>query len=105
VSLCCWTSATLETREEQSLEKGDKEVSDADELRHEPLARFSSKLFEEDIGIGAIIGEDRLRVEEIVSTGASTLTLPNPQECLPSPEEDALRFAIRQARICGGSHG
>jgi len=66
------------------------------------LARFASTLFEENIPIEAVIGEDRLTVEEIVRPDTHDIPLPDPAQCAPLDAEDALKYAMRQARVWGG---
>lgn len=94
------TSATLDDREllRDSLKPGaDRSEIDAKEISSDRLARFASTLFEEDIPADAVIGEDRLTVEEIIYTDPQEVTLPNPADCHPLDDEDSLQFAVRQA--------
>lgn len=66
------------------------------------LARFASKLFEEEIDTDAIIGEDRLNVEEIVVTSHdNSEDLPSPEESLPIDGEEALVYVRRVALLWG----
>ena len=72
---------------------------DAAETPNDRLARFASTLFEEDIPAEAVIGEDRLTVEEIVRLETQDIALPKPADCLPLDFEDALRYTMRQAKV------
>ncbi|PYP82904.1 MAG: helicase [Blastocatellia bacterium AA13] len=97
------TSATLDDREllrDTAGGKADDSV-DAKEASSDRLARFASTLFEEDVPADAVIGEDRLTVEEIVHPDPQEVTLPNPSGCSPLDDEDALQFALRQAALWG----
>ena len=113
------TSATLDDREPPrdrhvgtaqktvapALSQSEREQEgtvDAKETGSDRLARFASTLFEEDIDAEAVIGEDRLTVEEIIAADPEEVTLPNPTSCHPLDDEDALRFALRQANLWGG---
>ena len=59
------TSATLDNRDQ--IKDGDNDTSiDAMETSKDRLARFAETLFEESIPPEAVIGEDRLSVEEII---------------------------------------
>jgi DEAD/DEAH box helicase domain-containing protein len=96
-ALCCvGTSATLENQD--PMERAET-PSDVKELSSDRLAKFASKLFEEDIPVDAVIGEDRLEVEEIVRSSEGELLLPEPTSCLPLDSEDAEAYAIRQAGV------
>jgi DEAD/DEAH box helicase domain-containing protein len=75
---------------------------DAKETATDRLARFASTLFEENIPVEAVIGEDRLTVEEIVRPETHDIALPDPAHCAPLDFEDALKYAMRQARLWGG---
>jgi len=92
------TSATIEVRDDG------RGAHDAAEDGKERLARFASKLFEEDIPTDAIIAEDRLEAEEIaVPSAVNGLTpLPNAADCLPLDGEDADAYTIRQADVWNG---
>jgi DEAD/DEAH box helicase domain-containing protein len=92
------TSATLDERDTGS----DDAAKDAGETGRDRLARFSSTLFEEDIPPEAVIDEDRLKVEEIVASELTDIDFPDPAECEPQEDEDALAYAGRQARLWGG---
>ena len=104
-SLCVvGTSATLDDRElpkDSSSKTADGSV-DATETGSDRLAKFASTLFEEDIDAEAVIGEDRLTVEEIVDAEPQDVTLPNPSGCRPLDDEDAVKYAIRQSNLWGG---
>ncbi len=93
------TSATLDERDTGS---DDAAAKDAGETGRDRLARFSSTLFEEDIPPEAVIDEDRLKVEEIVASELTDIDFPDPAECEPQEDEDALAYAGRQARLWGG---
>jgi DEAD/DEAH box helicase domain-containing protein len=98
------TSATLDDREppkDAANGAGDGAI-DARETSVDRLARFASTLFEEDIQADAVIGEDRLTVEEIIAPQLDDVTLPAPQDCDPLGDEDALQYAQRQAGLWGG---
>ena len=99
------TSATLDDREppKDSSKKTDGSI-DARETGSDRLATFASTLFEESIDAEAVIGEDRLSVEEIIHPELHDVTLPNPADCQPQDAEDALTYTVRQARIWGGPH-
>lgn len=102
--LCCvGTSATLDDRDSKvELPPGSVTPIDAIETGSDRLARFASTLFEEDITAEAVIGEDRLTVEEIVRPLVFDVVLPNPAECQPADDEDAVAFARRQSVAWGG---
>lgn len=91
------TSATMDDRERSDRQGG---IVDAMETGSDRLARFASTLFEEDIPPDAVIGEDRLTVEEIVKpTDLIALDLPHPNDCEPHADEDATTYVIRQAKL------
>ena len=95
------TSATLDDRDAlRDLE--DDGTIDADETGKEKLAKFAETLFEESIGDDAVIGEDRLRVENIVKSELLETSLPGPEDCVPRDDEDSFRYAERQSRLWGG---
>jgi DEAD/DEAH box helicase domain-containing protein len=95
------TSATLDSRDQVRDAHDDTRI-DAMETPHDRLARFAETLFEESIPPEAVIGEDRLRVEEIVPPDVVDVPPPNPQDCEPREGEDALAYARRQAALWGG---
>lgn len=98
------TSATLDDREptkDGTGKKADGSV-DAKETGSDRLAKFASTLFEEEIDAEAVIGEDRVTVEEMVVLDAEEVALPNPVGCQPLDDEDALKYAIRQSVLWGG---
>lgn len=97
------TSATLDDREQpkDSVKREDGSV-DAIETGSDRLAAFARTLFEEDIQVDAVIGEDRLTVEEIVRSDLKEAVLPNPADCEPRYDEDSLAFALRQSALWGG---
>lgn len=108
-SLCVvGTSATLDDREPlRDANSGNKNSSpdgslDAKETSSDRLARFASTLFEEDVQADAVIGEDRLTVEEIIHPDPQDVTVPAPADCQPLDDEDALHFAMRQSNLWGG---
>lgn len=98
------TSATLDDREppKDSKTKTADGAVDAKETGSDRLAKFSSTLFEEKIDAEAVIGEDRLTVEEIVDADPQEVTLPGAVGCRPLEDEDALKYAIRQSNLWGG---
>ena len=86
------TSATLDDREplkDTTTLRADGSI-DAKDTSTDRLARFASSLFEEDVPAEAVIGEDRLTVEEIVHAQLQDVELPSPTECEPRDDEDAL---------------
>lgn len=92
------TSATMDDRDRSDRVGGG--MIDATETGSERLANFASKLFEEDIPTEAVIGEDRLTVEEIIHpTSLTALELPDPRQCEPQADEDATTYAMRQAGL------
>lgn len=98
------TSATLDDREpakDSTSTRSDGSI-DAKETGSDRLARFASTLFEEDIAAESVIGEDRVTVEEMVVLDPEEAIIPNPVGCLPLDDEDALKYAIRQASLWGG---
>ena len=95
------TSATLDDRDALR-ELEDDGTIDADETGKEKLAKFAETLFEESIGDDAVIGEDRLRVENIVKSELLDTSLPGPEDCVPRDDEDSFRYAERQSRLWGG---
>ena len=97
------TSATLDEqspRKDSSHPQHDGSI-DAIETSQDRLARFASTLFEEEIPQEAVIGEDRLDVNEIISSNEDT-TLPIPSECEPRDVEDAFLYTQRQSTLWGG---
>ena len=98
------TSATLDDREQPRDSKGGggDGAIDAKEVGNDRLARFASTLFEEEIDVEAVIGEDRLTVEEIVHPDPRDEALARPEESEPRGDEDAIQYAIRQASVWGG---
>lgn len=103
-SLCVvGTSATLDDRAAQLERQETPDGSiDATETAKDRLARFASKLFEEEIGPEAVIDEDRLKVEEIVHPDLADPTLPTPADCAPRGDENALAYTQRQVVLWGG---
>ena len=98
------TSATLDDREpakDSTNKKADGSV-DARETGSDRLAKFASTLFEEEINTEAVIGEDRVTVEEMVVLDPEDVTLPNPTGCQPLEDEDALKYSLRQSVLWGG---
>jgi DEAD/DEAH box helicase domain-containing protein len=98
------TSATLDDREaltDTTAPRADGSV-DAKDTSSDRLARFASTLFEEDVHADAVIGEDRLTVEEIVHAQRGDVELPAPVDCEPHDDEDAMGFARRQAALWHG---
>jgi DEAD/DEAH box helicase domain-containing protein len=95
------TSATLDDRQSVKVNKTDGS-SDAQETGKDRLARFSGTLFEEDVLPDAVIGEDRLEVEEIVHPDLEDIPLPDPKNCIPLEDEDALAYAKHQSVLWGG---
>ena len=86
------TSATLDDREplkDTTVPKADGSV-DAKDTSADRLARFACSLFEEDVQAEAVIGEDRLTVEEIVHTQREEVELPSPADCDPRDDETRL---------------
>ncbi len=97
------TSATLDDREPaRDRTAGGDERLDAAETGSDRLARFASTLFEEQILSEAVIGEDRLTVEEMIAPDPQETPLPDPAVCHPLGDEDALQYAIRQSAAWGG---
>ena len=97
------TSATMDDRDRSDRAMG-KAIADATETGGDRLARFASKLFEEDIPSEAVIIEDRLKVEEIIKGVESDLLeleFPTPETCQPNSDEDAIKYANRQAGLWG----
>jgi DEAD/DEAH box helicase domain-containing protein len=95
------TSATLDNRD-QLRDGGKDTVIDAMETSQDRLARFAETLFEESIPPEAVIGEDRLHVEEIVHPEVVDVPLPVPRDCEPLEGEDALAYARRQSVLWDG---
>ncbi len=81
---------------------GDDAILDMMETPEERLARFASTLFEENITPDAVIGEDRLTVNEIIPLKVNDAPLPPPGECEPRYGEEALAYAKRQSVLWGG---
>ena len=98
------TSATMDSRgiEKDSDAASSGKATEAGGSANDRLADFASTLFEEDITPEAVIGEDRLEVEEIVQPKIEDLPMPEPSECDPLDDEDALKYAIRQSELWGG---
>lgn len=97
------TSATLDDQASESKSgAGEDGAIDAKETGADRLARFAATLFEEDIAAEAVIGEDRLEVEEIVSLHLEDVNLPAPAVCRPVDGEDALGYAQRLTLLWGG---
>ena len=108
-SLCVvGTSATLDDRDPSTPSvastKSDADNSpiDARQTGTDRLAKFASTLFEENIDSDAVIGEDRLDVEEIVHAESVDVELPIPSTCVPIDNENAVMYAIRQSGLWGG---
>ncbi|BBO85595.1 DEAD/DEAH box helicase [Desulfosarcina ovata subsp. sediminis] len=95
------TSATLDDRELLKEIQADGSA-DAAEAGKDRLAAFAATLFEEEIPVEAVIGEDRLSVEQIVHSDLREVAFPNPQTCHPLEDEDSLRYVIRQSQNWGG---
>ena len=95
------TSATLDDKQAEKEGKADGSA-DAVETGIDRLARFAGTLFEEDIPPEAVVGENRLEVEEIVFPDPKDVELPDPAVCDPVEGEDALTYAKRQAVLWGG---
>lgn len=95
------TSATLDDRDASKETKTDGS-EDAGEAGKDRLAAFAETLFGESVTSEAVIGEDRLSVEEIVHSDLFDVPLPNPDDCRPRDDEDAFRFIVRQSRNWGG---
>jgi DEAD/DEAH box helicase domain-containing protein len=97
------TSATLDDRGHTTEAVPGTEVpSDTVETSGDRLARFASTLFEEDVPTEAVIGEDRLTVEEIVHAERTEIELPDVDECVPREDEDVEAYARRQSLLWGG---
>lgn len=95
------TSATLDDRELLKEIEADGSA-DAAEAGKDRLAAFAETLFEEDIPVEAVIGEDRLSVEQIVHSDLKEIEFPSPEICHPLEDEDSLRYVIRQSLNWGG---
>jgi DEAD/DEAH box helicase domain-containing protein len=105
------TSATLDDREAfQGVRQAKVAQLDAQETGSDRLARFASTLFEEEIPMEAVIGEDRLTVEEIITPSPKPNALPAPDDCLPRDDEDVLSYthatvgALGRAGLLPGQH-
>lgn len=97
------TSATLDDRSPRANAEGIEDDTDSDrrETGEDRLARFASKLFEEDVPVEAVIGEDRLSVDEIVRPATQDVAIPQPQDCAPRPDEESLVYSLRMAGLWG----
>ncbi len=95
------TSATLDDRELLKEIQGDGSA-DAAEAGKDRLAAFAQTLFEEEIPVESVIGEERLSVEQIVHGDLKEIELPDPQSCHPLEDEDSLRYVMRQSQNWGG---
>ncbi|MCA1787415.1 MAG: hypothetical protein LC657_15690, partial [Desulfobacteraceae bacterium] len=91
------TSATLDENKDVQAEKSTDGSSDARESGQDKLAAFGTVLFEEEIGADAVIGEERLEVEDIVKSNLSSASVPEVSLCHAKEDEDALGYAIRQS--------
>ena len=100
------TSATIESRGARLRAAGvDREgLIDARETGKDRLAAFAGELFEEEVPAEAVIGEERLEVEELVRPDdqLQDLALPDPRECEPRDFEDAQAYSSRQSGLWGG---
>jgi DEAD/DEAH box helicase domain-containing protein len=96
------TSATLDENKDAQAEKATDGSSDAGESGQDKLASFAKVLFEEEIGADAVIGEERLEVEDIVKSNLSSVSVPDVESCRANEDEDALAYAIRQTAAWGG---
>jgi len=97
------TSATLDDQATDTKAGGpDDGAVDARETATDRLARFAGTLFEEEITPEAVVGEDRLEVEEIVNANPEEVDLPDPAVCSPVDGEDALGYAQRLTVSWGG---
>lgn len=107
-SLCLvGTSATLDDRDPATpsgneLSGTTATPADVRQTGTDRLAKFASTLFEENIDSDAVIGEDRLDVEEIVHADSFEVELPPPKDCVPADQENAVTYAIRQSNLWGG---
>jgi len=97
------TSATLDNREgaTDAASRTADNANDARETGRDRLAKFASTLFEEDLQADAVIDEDRLTIEEIIDSDPREVVLPDPAECAPLGDEDAVHYAQRQAGLWG----
>ncbi|MCB0323267.1 MAG: DEAD/DEAH box helicase [Bdellovibrionales bacterium] len=80
-------------------------VADQSETAAQILCRFAGTLFEEEIPDDAIVGEERVAVESLVSfeiAAEEELHFPNADGCQPKDGEDALEYAARQAALWNG---
>ncbi|MBF0233005.1 MAG: DEAD/DEAH box helicase [Desulfamplus sp.] len=96
------TSATLDENKDNIDVKITDGSMDAMATGQDKLAAFATILFEEEIQADAVIGEERLEVEDIVKSDLSSATIPDVAQCLNREDEDALAYAIRQSKIWGG---
>lgn len=96
------TSATLDDQASETMAGGpDGGAVDAGN-RNGPPGGFAGALFEEEITPEAVVGEDRLEVEEIVNANPEEVDLPDPAVCSPVDGEDALGYAQRLTVSWGG---
>ncbi|SLM31713.1 putative RNA helicase [Desulfamplus magnetovallimortis] len=96
------TSATLDENKEDIDVKITDGSIDAMATGKDKLAAFATILFEEEIQAEAVIGEERLEVEDIVKSDLFAVDIPDVEQCHNREDEDALTYAIRQSEIWGG---
>ncbi|MDM8517022.1 DEAD/DEAH box helicase [Desulfobacterales bacterium HSG16] len=103
------TSATLDDqaiqRESDTEGEGsgfDKGAVDKTETGKDKLAGFAEILFEEKIDVDAVIGEDRLDVENIVRSELIEHNFPDAEDCSPLDGENSLSYVIRQSGLWEG---
>lgn len=96
------TSATLDENKDSLGVKATDGSADARESGQDKLAAFAKVLFEEEIQAEAVIGEERLEVEDIVKSELIPVTVPDVSKCWTREDEDSLSYAIRQSSAWGG---
>lgn len=96
------TSATLDENKGSLEVKARDGFADAMESGQDKLAGFAKVLFEEDIQAEAVIGEERLEVEDIVKSELISINVPDVSKCGTKEDEDALSYAVRQSEAWGG---
>ena len=96
------TSATLDENRDSLDVRVTDGSADAMESGKDKLAAFATILFEEEIHAEAVIGEERLEVEDIVKSELSSIMVPSVSECQAREDEDSFSYAVRQTAAWGG---
>ena len=100
--LCVGTSATIDDKSDLSrLDRDPNNPLDTLETTEDSLSAFASTIFEEDIGSESVISEERMKVEEIItSNDLIDLEIPTDITLLePDISESEEDYIFRQAKL------